>query len=194
LDNVHGLFLSGSPSNVDAGLYGEDITHPQLPQDPLRDGITIPLIRAAVARGLPIMGVCRGFQEINVAFGGTLHQAVHELDDFGDHREDKNFDLEQQYGPAHPVHLTNDGLLHRVIGQDEIMVNSLHGQGLKRLGEGLVADGLVEAFYIKAHPNFGLAVQWHPEWKMNENPASLAVFNAFGRACHDFARKLNKTY
>ncbi|TDR31159.1 gamma-glutamyl-gamma-aminobutyrate hydrolase family protein [Hydromonas duriensis] len=195
LDHVHGVFLSGSPSNVNATLYGEDITQPHLPQDPLRDGVTLPLIKTAVERGIPILGVCRGFQEINVAFGGTLHQAVHELEDFGDHREDKSLDLEEQYGPAHPLQLVDGGLLHRILGKHKTTVNSLHGQGINRLGEGLVAeahapDGLVEAFHIAEHPNFGLAVQWHPEWKMHEHPDSRAIFDAFGAACRRFAAQI----
>ena len=196
LDNVHGVFLSGSPSNVDAGLYGEHVSHPHLPQDPLRDGVTLPLIRAAVARGIPILGVCRGFQEINVAFGGTLHQAVHELDEFGDHREDKGVELDDQYGPAHPLTLVEGGLLRHITGKSETMVNSLHGQGINKLGSGLIAeayapDGLIEAFRIAEHPSFGMAVQWHPEWKMKEHPDSLALFDAFGQACRDFALHLS---
>lgn len=194
LDNVHGVFLSGSPSNVDATLYGEDISHPDLPQDPLRDGVTIPLVKAAVRRGIPILGVCRGFQEINVAFGGTLHQAVHELHDFSDHREQKGDELDDQYGPAHPLKLVEGGLLHEIIGKRDTDVNSLHGQGINRLGDGLIAeafapDGLIEAFHIAAHPNFGLAVQWHPEWRMRELPDSMAIFKAFGDACHAFAQE-----
>lgn len=195
LNAADGVFLSGSPSNVDAKLYGEAITQPHLPQDPLRDDVTIPLIRAAVARGMPIFGVCRGFQEINVAFGGTLSQAVHELDAFDDHREDKYANLDAQYAPAHAVHLVADGLLGDLLNKSEVMVNSLHGQGIQSLGHGLTVeanapDGLVEAFSIAGHPNFGLAVQWHPEWRVMDLPDSLAIFEAFGRACQLYA--LNK--
>ncbi len=191
LDVADGVFLSGSPSNVNAELYGETISEPHLPQDVFRDEVTIPLIQGAVARGIPIFGVCRGFQEINVAFGGTLHQAVHAVDGLNDHREDKNAPVESQYSEAHPVHLVADGAMAQLLHKNELMVNSIHGQGINRLGEGLVAeayapDGLVEAFRIEAHNSFGMAVQWHPEWKMLDNPDSLAIFVAFGDACRSY--------
>ena len=191
LDTADGVFLSGSPSNVNAELYGETISEPHLPQDVFRDEVTIPLIRQAMARGIPIFGVCRGFQEVNVAFGGSLHQAVHDVAGLNDHREDKAAPVEIQYAAAHPVRVQDDSLLARLTGKNELMVNSVHGQGINRLGEGLIAeafapDGLVEAFRIAAHPNFGLSVQWHPEWKMLENPDSLALFAAFGDACRAY--------
>ena len=191
LDTADGVFLSGSPSNVNAELYGETISQPHLPQDVFRDEVTIPLIRQALARGIPIFGVCRGFQEMNVAFGGSLHQAVHDVAGLNDHREDKTAPVEVQYAVAHPVRVQANSMLAKLTGKGELMVNSVHGQGINRLGEGLVAeafapDGLVEAFRIEAHPNFGLAVQWHPEWKMLENPDSLALFAAFGDACRAY--------
>ena len=191
LDMADGIFLSGSPSNVNAELYGETISQPHLPQDVFRDQVTIPLVKQAVARGIPILGVCRGFQEINVAFGGTLHQAVHDVAGMNDHREDKNAPVESQYSVAHSVHLVENGELARLLGKSEMMVNSIHGQGIKRLGDGLTAeayapDGLVEAFRIASHHGFGWAVQWHPEWQMLKNPDSLAIFAAFGDACREY--------
>lgn len=191
LEHADGVFLSGSPSNVNAELYGETITQPHLPQDVHRDDVTIPLIQKAVAMGIPIMGVCRGFQEINVAMGGTLHQAVHDVEGLDDHREDKNAPLDDQYGAAHPVHLVEGGMMSQLLGKTELMVNSIHGQGINRLGDGLTAqayapDGLIEAFCIESHTRFGMAVQWHPEWKMYENPDALKLFEAFGNACRSF--------
>lgn len=191
LDMADGIFLSGSPSNVNAELYGETISLPHLPQDVLRDEVTIPLVRRAVERGLPLFGVCRGFQEVNVAFGGTLYQAVHEVMGLNDHREDKNAPIEVQYELSHSVHLVEGGRMATILGKSELMVNSVHGQGIHRLGDGLIAeafapDGLVEAFRIATHPNFGMAVQWHPEWQMLDHPDSLALFAAFGRACHEY--------
>ncbi len=188
LDTTDGVFLSGSPSNVNAELYGETISQPHLPQDVFRDEVTIPLIRQALTRGIPIFGVCRGFQEINVAFGGSLHQAVHDVAGLNDHREDKTAPLEVQYAVAHPVRLEADSAIAAITGKTELMVNSVHGQGIKRLGNGLVAeafapDGLVEAFRIAAHPSFGLAVQWHPEWQYQDNRLSQTLFSAFARAC-----------
>ena len=191
LDMADGIFLSGSPSNVNAELYGETISQPHLPQDVFRDEVTIPLVKQAVARGIPIFGVCRGFQEINVAFGGTLHQAVHDVVGLNDHREDKSATVESQYSVAHSVHLVEHGELAQLLGKSELMVNSIHGQGINRLGDGLIAeayapDGLVEAFRIASHHGFGWAVQWHPEWKMLENADSLAIFGAFGDACREY--------
>jgi putative glutamine amidotransferase len=191
LDVADGIFLSGSPSNVNAELYGETISQPHLPQDVFRDEVTIPLVKQAVARGIPILGVCRGFQEINVAFGGTLYQAVHDVVGLNDHREDKTAPIESQYSVAHPVHLVENGALARLLGKSDMMVNSIHGQGIKRLGDGLTAeahapDGLVEAFRISSHDSFGWAVQWHPEWQMLSNPDSLAIFAAFGDACREY--------
>ncbi len=191
LDTADGVFLSGSPSNVNAELYGETISQPHLPQDVFRDEVTIPLVRQALARGIPLFGVCRGFQEMNVAFGGSLHQAVHDVAGLNDHREDKTAPVEVQYAVAHPVRLEADSAIAAITGKTELMVNSVHCQGIKRLGNGLVAeafapDGLVEAFRIEAHPSFGLAVQWHPEWNMLNNPDSLALFAAFGDACRAY--------
>ena len=191
LDTADGVFLSGSPSNVNAELYGETISQPHLPQDVFRDEVTIPLVRKAVSRGMPIFGVCRGFQEINVAFGGSLHQAVQEVSGLNDHREDRTAPVEAQYAVSHSVQLAAQGAIAQMTGKSELMVNSLHGQGINRLGAGLVAeafapDGLVEAFGIAAHPSFGFAVQWHPEWNMLNNPDSLALFAAFGDACRAY--------
>ena len=191
LDVADGIFLSGSPSNVNAELYGETISQAHLPQDVLRDELTIPLIRQATAVGIPILGVCRGFQEINVAFGGSLHQAVHEVQGLNDHREDKTTPTEVQYAVAHPVHLMPNGTMTQITGKTDLMVNSLHGQGIKRLAAGLSVeavspDGLVEAFRIADHPSFGMGVQWHPEWKILDNHDSLALFNAFGDACRGY--------
>lgn len=190
LNVASGIFLSGSPSNVNAALYGEEITQPQLPQDVLRDDVTIPLIYQAIQRGVPILGVCRGFQEINVALGGTLHQAIHELPQFGQHIIYGDVDPETRYGFTHSVRVVEGSELAKIIGKTELTINSVHDQGIKQLADGLVAeafapDGLIEAFRIEQHSTFGMAMQWHPEWKMLDNPDSIAIFKAFGQACHD---------
>lgn len=191
LDLADGLFLSGSASNINAAYYGEAITQPHLPQDPLRDEVTLPLIKAAIARGMPIFGVCRGFQEMNVAMGGTLHQAVHDLPGFESHMDFTATNADDLYRYSHSITLVPDGQLKRILSKSQTVVNSVHGQGINQLAGGLTAqahanDGLVEAFSIDAHPNFSLAVQWHPEWKMAENPDSMALFNAFGKACQQY--------
>ncbi len=185
LDVADGILFSGSPSNIAPAHYGEE--DPVLPDslDPARDAVTLPLIRTAVERQIPMMAICRGFQELNVALGGTLHQAVHAQDGKRDHRERKEVSLEERWGPVHSLNLT--GQLREWVGQDEILVNSLHGQGLKDLAPPLTAeafaeDGLVEAVRGPDNHPFCLGVQWHPEWRALENPVSVKLFRRFGRA------------
>ena len=155
--------------------------------DPERDATTLPMITSAVEAGLPVFGICRGFQEMNVAFGGSLIQKLQEQPGKLDHREDKTLPLEGQYAPAHEVELTDGGFLHGLAGRRRIKVNSVHSQGVDRLGNGLVTearadDGVIEAFRVDGAPAFALAVQWHPEWKVMDNPFSRALFAAFGKA------------
>ncbi len=196
LSSVHGLLFSGSPSNIEPHHYGEALDNPDSPADPARDATTLPLIRAAIARGIPVFGICRGFQEINVALGGALLQQVHRTEGYADHREDESQPLEQQYGPAHEVRAVPGGWLERLVGRPRWQVNSLHGQGIKRLAPGLLPqayapDGLVEA-YTHAHSSaLLLAVQWHPEWHASSNPESIALFRAFGDACRARAAQRN---
>lgn len=187
-----GVMLTGSPSNVHAGLYGEEVLDPSLPQDAARDATTLPLIRAAIKRGIPLLAICRGFQEVNVALGGTLHQAVHAVSGMADHRENKEHTLDQQYAPSHRVLLDPGGRLAQILnGAAEINVNSLHGQGINQLASGLTVeasadDGLVEAYRVEDAKGFTLAVQWHPEWRFSENPDSVKLFRAFGDACRAY--------
>jgi putative glutamine amidotransferase len=186
-----GLMLTGSASNVHPSHYGQDVYDPELPQDPARDATTMPLIRAALERGIPLLAVCRGFQEMNVAMGGSLYQAVQEVEGKMDHREDPDLTLDQQYAPAHSIALEAGGRLQRILGVARTQVNSLHGQGVDRLASGIAVearseDGLVEAFSVPDAPGFTMAVQWHPEWRMSENPDSLKLFGAFGDACRAY--------
>ncbi|MES2017736.1 MAG: gamma-glutamyl-gamma-aminobutyrate hydrolase family protein [Pseudomonadota bacterium] len=197
LGACHGVMLTGSPSNVHPRHYGEPMQDARLRLDAARDATTLPLIRAVLARGMPLLGICRGFQEINVAMGGTLHQAVHAVTGMRDHREDKQAGLDQQYAAAHAVTLAPGGRLAQILGHDgELQVNSLHGQGVDRLAPGLVvearaADGLVEAFSDSAATGFALALQWHPEWRLTENPDSLRIFGAFAKACRIYQGEHN---
>ena len=200
LNLADGVLLTGSPSNVHPENFGHEVHNPELPLDPVRDATTLPLIRAALARGIPLFAICRGFQEVNVALGGSLHQAVQEVEGKMDHRENKELPLDQQYLPSHPIHLTPDGWLARLLrplGSDgTIMVNSLHGQGVNRIAEGLTVeacapDGLVEAYSMTSMHGFSLAVQWHPEWKLAENPVSIKLFSAFGAACRRYYAEKN---
>lgn len=188
LDDVDGVLLTGSPSNVGASLYGQATLDPALPSDPLRDGWTLPLVQRALARGVPLLAVCRGFQEANVALGGSLHQAVHQVPGMADHREPASADIEAQYAPAHTVQVEAGGLLASWFGATTLQVNSLHGQGVDRLALGLrcearAPDGLVEAFSAPGASAFNLAVQWHPEWAARTDPVSMRLFAAFGQAC-----------
>ncbi|MFQ5775452.1 MAG: gamma-glutamyl-gamma-aminobutyrate hydrolase family protein [Kiloniellaceae bacterium] len=184
---LDGLMLTGSPSNVHPTHYGRD-PHPEAePHDPERDATTLPLIHSALDRGLPLFAICRGMQELNVALGGTLHARVHELPGRMDHRRPRHEDPDVQYGPRHPVSLTPGGELERLIGTREIVVNSLHGQGLDRVAETLIVeavaeDGTIEAVSVKGAHTFALGVQWHPEYKALENPVSTRLFAAFGAA------------
>lgn len=192
---LDGLLFTGSYSNVEPHWYGGAPSAPGTLHDPARDASTLPLLRAAVAAGVPVLAICRGFQEMNVVFGGSLHQRVHEVPGLADHRENREQPLEQQYGPAHAIQIAAGGLLQRLAGgADEARVNSLHGQGIHRLGEGLrvearAPDGLIEAISVVEAPAFALGLQWHPEWRHAENPLSTAIFRAFGAACRERRRR-----
>jgi len=191
LDLADGVFLTGSPSNVHPRHFDEGVHDPSLPLDTVRDDWTLPLIPRTLARGIPLFAVCRGFQETNVALGGSLHQAVQEQPGLMDHRDHHDDPVELQYGPAHPVRVQPGGLLATLLGESEFTVNSLHGQGVKRLAAGLrveaiAPDGVVEAFSQPAAPGFNLGVQWHPEWRARDNPVSMKLLRAFGDACRAF--------
>ncbi|HZO24350.1 MAG TPA: gamma-glutamyl-gamma-aminobutyrate hydrolase family protein [Steroidobacteraceae bacterium] len=192
---LDGILFTGSPSNVEPLHYSGPPSEPGTLHDPARDATTLPLIRKAVAGGIPVLGICRGFQEMNVAFGGSLHQKVHEVQGKLDHRDDGSLPLEVQYGPAHDVLLEPAGVLRALAASDRVRVNSLHSQGIDRLGCGLAVearapDGLVEAFRVEGARRYALAVQWHPEWKVMESQFSRAVFAAFGAACREYAHAM----
>jgi putative glutamine amidotransferase len=196
LDVADGILLPGAVSNVHPSHFGQEVRDPSLPLDPGRDALTLRLIRAAVEAGIPLLGICRGLQEINVAYGGSLNQAVHETEGMSDHREAAAPTLEERYGQVHPVRTVAKGKLAEITGCSEIMVNSLHGQGIDRLGAGLAPeayapDGLIEAISIPGAKSFALAVQWHPEWNVMNVPAYLAIFRAFGEACRSRAAQHN---
>lgn len=187
LGTIDGLLLTGSVSNIEPHHYGDEPSYAGNLHDPARDANSLPMVKLAVRMGLPVLAVCRGFQEVNVAFGGTLYQKVHEQPGFLDHREHPDDPLEKQYAPAHVVTFNPGGLLSGIAGTPSAHVNSLHGQGVARLGKGLkveavAPDGLIEAFRHEGS-GFLLGVQWHPEWRVTENPFYLGIFKAFGDAC-----------
>lgn len=187
LAGLDGLLLTGSASNVEPHHYQGPASEPGTLHDAARDSTTLPLVRQAVAAGIPLLAICRGFQEMNVVYGGTLHQRVQEVPGYMDHRENPDAPLEVQYGPAHDVTLEPGGYFQQLAGVDRLRVNSLHAQGVQRLGEGLsiearAPDGLIEAFRVSNAAAFAVGVQWHPEWRFQDNPFSCALFAAFGEA------------
>ena len=189
LARLDGLLITGSPSNVEPHHYGGRPPRVESPCDPARDATTLPLIRRTLDLAVPLFAICRGLQELNVALGGTLHQEVHELPGRADHRSDKSVPPAERYAPVHPVRLVPDGMLQRLLdGASTIQVNSLHAQGIDRLAERLrveasAPDGTIEAVSVPDARGFALAVQWHPEWRVLENPTSRRLFAAFGAAC-----------
>lgn len=194
LSQVDGIFFTGSPSDIEPHRYDGEPSAPETLHDAHRDELTLPMARRALECGVPVLAVCRGFQELNVALGGSLHQKVHEVPGYHMHKENPDDDIEVQYGPSHEVNLVAGGLLHAMAGAESVMVNSLHGQGVARLAdsvtvEAVADDGLVEAFRVDDTQGFNLALQWHPEWRMTENEFSMAIFKAFGDACMQRAAK-----
>jgi putative glutamine amidotransferase len=195
LDRIDGLLIPGSATNVHPSNYGNGESLTPERHDPARDATTLPLIRAAVARGLPVLAICRGVQELNVALGGTLLQNIHEIEGRADHRANGNGSAEVAYGPKHIVSVT--GALARIIGADQILVNSLHTQAIDKSGEHLVVnavaeDGTIEAVSAPNAPGFVLGLQWHPEWRYADHPASVAIFRAFAEACRAYQQGLRK--
>jgi putative glutamine amidotransferase len=192
LDGLDGLLLPGSPSNIEPHHYGASRADDGK-ADPQRDHLTLALVRAAVARQLPVLAICRGFQELNVALGGSLHGQLCDQPGFIEHREDTTQSRAEQYAPAHRVELAGAGLLASWLGQNDWQVNSLHGQGVDRLAPGLAIearaeDGLVEAVQL---PGGGwvVGVQWHPEWQFANDRLSRRLFEEFGRAARRYAEK-----
>jgi putative glutamine amidotransferase len=194
LDALDGVLLTGSPSNVHPSEYGVEPLDAEILHDRERDRTTLPLIREAVRRDLPVLAICRGIQELNVALGGTLHQRVNDLPGRLNHRYRKE-SPDGAYGPAHPVALTPGGLLAGLAGSLEIMVNSLHSQGIDRPAAGLrveavAPDGQIEGVSLP-DARFVVGVQWHPEYKVLEHPFSAALFSAFSQACRAASTGLN---
>lgn len=183
---LDGLILTGSLSNVGPRHYGGPPHPPETPEDCERDAITLPLIRAAIRENLPLLGICRGFQELNVALGGSLHQRLQDLPDRLQHAHPLALLTELRHAKAHDLHPVVGGWLASLADAPVLTVNSYHNQGIDRLGEGLVAegyapDGTVEAIRVEAN-SFAIGLQWHPEYDMEINPVSRRIFEALGDA------------
>ena len=193
LRRVDGLVLTGSLSNVHPRRYGVEPHAAAEPYDEARDATTFPLIEAALEMGTPLLAICRGFQELNVALGGTLHAEVHAVPGRDDHRAPQIEDPDERYGPRHPVRFLPGGAFERIAEAGEVWVNSLHRQGIDRLAprltaEGHAPDGTVEAVQVTDAPAFALGVQWHPEYKAAANPFSMKLYRAFGDAARAYAK------
>ena len=195
LGSLHGLVLTGGRANVEPHHFNGTAFPADEPIDPERDRVVLDLIPACVDKGIPVFGICRGIQEINVAYGGTLYYRVHQELGKNDHRMPQHDDatLEEIFKPRHPIRFSEKSILRGLVDADHFTVNSLHGQGIKDLGSGLHVeawsdDGLIEAIRINAHPNFGIGIQWHAEFhpERDENRLNRALFNAFGQACRTY--------
>ena len=187
LVHLHGVLLPGGYTNVEPHHYGAT-SRLGTQHDRARDSLALALIPAAIKCGIPLLAICRGFQEMNVAYGGSLHQHVQELDGYNDHRENKTHTIQNQYAHSHSSALTKGGILAQLSGQEKVQVNSLHGQGINQLGPGLrveatAEDGLVEAITDPHSASFNLAVQWHPEYQVIKDDLYQSIFSAFASAC-----------
>jgi putative glutamine amidotransferase len=197
LDRLDGVIMTGATSNVHPPHFGEQPTTAHEPYDHHRDSSTLRLIRKVLDRKMPLFCICRGFQELNVVFGGTLATEIQETAGRLDHRSPESDDLDVRYGPAHPIDIRKGGLLHRILDETAITVNTVHRQGIARLADGLTAeahapDGVVEAVSIDGAGEFALGVQWHPEYKAAGNPHSIKLFEAYGDAARAYALRRSR--
>ncbi len=192
LEVCDGFVLTGGRPNVHPEEYGHEETPAHGDFDRCRDAITLPLVRKCVETGQPFFGICRGYQEVAVAMGSTLHPEIRDLPGRDNHRMPPEGTLEEKFALRHVVTVSDDGPFHRVLGAREVMTNSLHGQGICHAGERVVIDGhapdgTAEAIYIKDAPGFTLSVQWHPEWQAGLDPVSRPLFEAVGAAARAWA-------
>ncbi|WP_127112474.1 gamma-glutamyl-gamma-aminobutyrate hydrolase family protein [Shimia sediminis] len=192
LSHCDGFLLTGGRPNVHPEHYGEAATEAHGEFDRARDAIVLPLVRACVESGQPFLGICRGFQEVNVAMGGSLYPEIRDLPGRDNHRMPPDGTLEEKFALRHSVEFTEGGVFHQLMGAQKVMTNTLHGQGIKRPGarvvvDGQAPDGTPEATYIEGAPGFTLSVQWHPEWDAANDPVSRPLFEGFGNAVRAWA-------
>jgi len=194
LERLDGIVFTGARSNIQPHHYEGGPAPENSPEDPARDRTTLPLIPRALERGIPMLCICRGMQELNVALGGTLHQEIHKVPDLSDHRAPTHLPVEERFAPAHDVRIKPGGVLQQLAPEPGYRVNSVHGQGIDRLAaplkvEAVADDGVIEAVSVKDSPSFALGVQWHPEWDFRNHPLYMAIWHAFGDACRKRAQE-----
>jgi putative glutamine amidotransferase len=199
LDRVDGVVLSGAASNVHPSCYGVEPAPEYEPYDEARDATTLPLIRAALQRGIPLFAICRGYQELNVALGGSLHTEIHEIDGRFDHRSPESNSADVRYGLRHLVRVVGEGCIGQILGDDDVSVNSLHRQGIAEISsrlriEATASDGTIEAVSVIDAKTFAVGVQWHPEYWVREDTASARLFSAFGDAVRAYAAVRDEGY
>jgi putative glutamine amidotransferase len=199
LAHFDGVLMTGAVSNVHPPHYGEEPTADHEPYDHHRDAITLQLIRRVIDRGIPLFCICRGFQELNVAMGGSLETELQRGEGRLDHRAPKSESIDERYGPRHAVAISKGGLLDTMLGKSETMVNTIHRQGIKKLGSGLnveatAPDGIIEAVSVNGAKAFAFGTQWHPEFKAAANPDSVKLFTAFGNAVRAHRRARTETH
>jgi putative glutamine amidotransferase len=199
LAHFDGVLMTGAVSNVHPPHYGEEPTLDHEPYDHHRDAITLEVIRRVIDRGIPLFCICRGFQELNVAMGGSLETELQRGEGRLDHRAPKSDSIDERYGPRHAIAISKGGLLANMLGKSETMVNTIHRQGIKKLGAGLIVeatapDGIIEAVSIKGAKAFAFGTQWHPEFKAAQNPDSVKLFTAFGNAVRAHRRARTETH
>jgi len=200
LASVDGVMVTGSKSNVHPSLYGGDASEANGPYDPARDATTLPLIRKAIDYGVPLLAICRGIQELNVALGGSLAAEIQEREGSLDHRAPGSDNQDERFALRQAVSIKPDSCLAGVFGAGEIKVNSVHRQAVDRLGkrlqvEAVAEDGTVEAVSVRDSRAFAVGVQWHPEYWVTSDDASARIFRAFGEAArvHAAARSGART-
>lgn len=194
LDRVDGVMLSGSRSNVHPSLYGGDISEMNGPYDRARDATTMVLIRRTIERGIPLLAICRGVQELNVALGGTLDTEIQDKPGIWDHRRPDVPERDRMYAIRQKVHIKEGTCIASVLGTGEFDVNSLHRQAIGKAAprltvEAVADDGTVEAVSVIDAKNFAVGVQWHPEYWVESDATSARLFTAFGDAVRDYAAR-----
>ncbi len=193
VDRLDGIVFTGARSNVQPYHYEGGAAPENNPEDPARDSTTLPMIPKILEKGVPMLCICRGMQELNVALGGTLHQEIHKVPEKNDHRAEDHLTPDEKFAPAHHVRIEPGGLLSKLAPGNEFKVNSVHGQGIDRLSprlnvEARADDGIVESVSVIGSKSFALGVQWHPEWDFMKHPLYHAIWDAFGMACRKYQR------